>query len=229
MSTPGTRSLEPVVPGHVPTDTRCQDLPEGIARLIDGVTLLSSNHVDTHNAEVENAVNASDVAEVGAMESSVDQDKGGVEDLGDRAPETIDAMVEKDAVADGITETSPDKATVLMSTETTIASVGANVQYNSVVGPAEASDASDMAIVDGDVAAETTCDRPDRATKEYTVCEEATETYVALDRATIERFIVADGSDSATDAVTRTAKTSVANRCCRTRCWSWGYSDLCCI
>ena len=359
MSTPGTRGLEPVVPGHVPPDTRC--LPERIALLIDdGVKLLSSNHADTPNAEVKNAVSASDVAGVGATESSVaedkgveedisvgatessiapgkrvqednvgigatqtsiDRDKGGVDDVGDCATDTPDAssdrttvdgdvagasgncdkitegdvgcekgtdtsvslgkamvekdnvaegatetsaaldralvekdvlaedatetvvalaraieekhvvaedatetsvalnrsMVEGDTVAEGATETSPDNATVVMSTETTIASGNAKVQYNVVVGPTDKSntmartellscsdclyecisenemilhmiihrDASDMAIIDGDVVG------PDKATKEDTVCEEATETSVTSDEATVEKYIVA--------------------------------------
>ena len=342
MSTPGARGLEPVVPGHAPADTRCQDLPERIARLIDdGVKMLSSNHEDTPSAEVENAVSASDVAGVGATESSaapgkgvlgvqedtvgigvtessddqdkglvealgdgamesciapskgvqedtvgigatqtsIDRDKGGVDDVGDCATDipdassdrtTVDgdvaetsgncdniseedvrcekgtdtsvaldkamvekdtvaegatetnvaldrAMVEKDYVAEGATETSPDRATVLGSTEPTIASVSAKVQYNVVVGPTEKSnttartellpcsdclykcisenemilhmiihrDASDAAIVDGDVAAGTPCDGPDRATNEDTVREKATETHVASGRATV--------------------------------------------
>ena len=313
MSTPGTRGLEPVVPGHAPADTHCQDLPERIARLIDdGVKMLSSNHEDTPNAEDENAVSASDVEGVGATESSaapgkgvlgvqedtvgigvtessVDQDKGLVEALADgftessiapgkgvqedtvgigvtessvasvrttmkgaESTENCDkiikgdvgcekgtdtsvaldrAMVEKDTVAEGATETSPDSATVLGSTETTIASGNAKVQYNVVVGPTDKSnttartellscsdclykcisenemilhmiihrDASDAAIVGGDVSAGTPCDGPDRATKEDTMCEQATETHVASGRATVNDTVAkvaAETSDS---------------------------------
>ena len=322
MSTPGTRGLEPIVPGHAPPDTHCQDLPERIALLIDdGVNMLSSNHADTPSGEDENAVSASGVAGVGSTESSVDQDEGVEEDMsggaiessiapgkgvledtvgigvtessvasvrttikGAETTENCDkiieedvgcekgtdtsvaldkamvekdtvaegatethvaldrAMVEKDYVAEGATETSPDRATVLGSTEPTIASVSAKAQYNVVVGPTDKSnttartellscsdclykcisenemilhmiihrDASDAAIVDGDVSAETPCDGPDKATMEDTVCEQATEKYVALDRATTEKYIVTGVTETYSTSDRTTVNDTVA-------------------